>query len=97
MNLADSCIRLTGPIDGIIVLRWHEPGRMAMVSVKVSPKFQIVIPKQVREQIGLRPGQRFQVIPIQGRIELVPVEPVGSLRGFAKGISTDVPRDEDRV
>ena len=43
-----------------------------MQQVKVSPKFQVVIPKPVRESLGIRPGQRLQVIPYGDRIEFVP-------------------------
>lgn len=64
---------------------------------RVSPKYQIVIPLRVRRALGLRPGQRVQVIPYGGRIELVPVEPVKKARGFLKGIATTVEREPDRV
>ena len=67
------------------------------ISVRVSPKFQVVIPKQVRESIGLKPGQKLHVFRHQDRIEMVPVEPIRRLRGFAPGIDTSVPRDEDRT
>ena len=68
-----------------------------MPTVTVSPKFQVVIPKEVRQKLGLKPGQRIQVIAYDNRIELVPVQPVEKMRGFLKGIDTRVPRDEDRV
>ena len=68
-----------------------------MKSVKVSPKFQVVIPKDVRQSMRLKPGTRLGVIQYAGRIELVPLRPMKSLRGSLKGIDTDVPRDEDRV
>lgn len=68
-----------------------------MPTVTVSPKFQVVIPKEVRQKLGLRPGQRIQVIAYDDRIELVPVQPVEKMRGFLKGIDTRVPRDGDRV
>ncbi len=63
---------------------------------KVSPKFQIVIPLRVRRALGLRPGQRVQVIPYEGRIEVVPLEPIKKARGFLKGIDTIVERETDR-
>jgi AbrB family looped-hinge helix DNA binding protein len=66
-----------------------------VATVRVSPKFQVVIPKEVREAMGLRPGQRFVVFRHENRIELVPVEPMRRLRGFARGIDTSVPRDGD--
>ena len=68
-----------------------------MTAVTVSPKFQVVIPKDVRERMGLRPGQKIQVLEYDGRIELVPIGPIRELRGSAKGIDIRVPRDKDRV
>ncbi len=68
-----------------------------MENVTVSPKFQVVIPKKVREQLGIRPGQKMRVIPYQGRIELIPVESIAENRGFLKGIDTDVVRELDRT
>jgi AbrB family looped-hinge helix DNA binding protein len=56
-----------------------------------------VIPKEIREEMGLSPGQKVQAILHEGRIELVPVRPMKKLRGFLKGIDTGVPRDNDRV
>lgn len=68
-----------------------------MAIVTVSPKYQVVIPKEVREQLGIRPGQRIEAIAYEGRIELIPVRPARELRGFLKGIATDVPREGDRT
>jgi AbrB family looped-hinge helix DNA binding protein len=68
-----------------------------MDTAKVSPKYQVVIPLPVRRALGLRPGQRVQVIPYEGRIELIPVVPVKRARGFLKGIDTRVEREPDRV
>lgn len=68
-----------------------------MSSVTVSPKFQVVIPKDVREKMRLAPGQKLQVISYGDRIELVPVRPVRSMRGFLKGMSTAFAREPDRV
>ena len=68
-----------------------------MSIVKVSPKYQVVIPREVREAMGLRPGQELEVFLYDGRIELIPVKPMREMRGFAKGIDTTVERDEDRV
>ena len=68
-----------------------------MNTVKVSPKFQVVIPKEVRENIGLKPGQIVQVIVYDGRIELIPVRPVTEMRGFLRGIDTTIEREKDRV
>jgi AbrB family looped-hinge helix DNA binding protein len=67
-----------------------------MTAITLSPKYQVVIPKEVRRQIHLKPGQKFEVIAFQGHIELVPVVPIKKLRGIAKGISTEVDRKDDR-
>jgi AbrB family looped-hinge helix DNA binding protein len=68
-----------------------------MSSTTLSPKFQVVIPKPVREALRLEPGNRFHVIGHDGRIELIPCRSVKKLRGFLKGIDTRVPRDKDRA
>jgi len=66
-------------------------------TVTVSPKFQVVIPKEIREPMGIHSGQKVQMIQFQNRIELIPIKPINQLRGFLKGIKTDVKRDKDRV
>jgi len=68
-----------------------------MVAVTVSPKFQVVIPKEIREGLGLLPGQKIQIVVYGDRIELIPVKPIRQMRGFLKGIDTRVPREEDRA
>jgi AbrB family looped-hinge helix DNA binding protein len=68
-----------------------------METVTISPKFQVVIPKAIRDRLRLTPGQKVHALAIAGRIELVPVRPVAELRGFLRGIDTRVERDEDRV
>jgi AbrB family looped-hinge helix DNA binding protein len=68
-----------------------------MQSVTVSPKYQVVIPKTVREALNLRPGQKMQVIEYAGRIELIPERDIKELRGFLKGIHTEFKREDDRV
>lgn len=68
-----------------------------MTSVRVSPKYQIVIPQEIRETMNIRPGEYMQMFVMDGRIELVPVVPIQSLRGRYKGLNTTVERDEDRV
>ena len=59
-----------------------------MAKTKVSPKYQVVIPKEVRESIGLRVGQQMQVVVKGGVITLVPDRPISAMRGFARGIRT---------
>ena len=68
-----------------------------MTSVTDSSKFQIVIPKEIREKMGLKAGQKLEVMQLGNIIELIPVEPIEKLRGFLKGIDTTIERDEDRV
>ena len=67
-----------------------------MEQVKVSPKFQVVIPKPVRESLGITPGQRLQVVQYGDRIELVPVRDIGEMRGFLAGMDTGFKREPDR-
>lgn len=69
-----------------------------METVTISPKFQVVIPKSIREELHLVPGQKAQAIAYNGRIEFVPVRPASELRGILRGLDTRVFRDEsDRV
>jgi AbrB family looped-hinge helix DNA binding protein len=68
-----------------------------MEAVTVSPKFQVVIPKEIRKRFGLIPGQKIQLVVYGNRIELIPVMPIKRMRGFLKGIDTSVPREGDRV
>jgi len=68
-----------------------------MNSVRVSPKYQIVIPQEIRESMKIRPGEHMHVFECDGRIEVVPVRPIKTLQGRFKGIDTNVERDEDRL
>ena len=68
----------------------------SMNHVKVSPKFQVVIPKPVREVLGIVPGQRLQVVPYGDRIEFVPMRDIGEMRGFLAGMDTRLEREPDR-
>ena len=68
-----------------------------MQTVTVSPKFQVVIPKKTREQLGMKPGQKMQVIAYENHIVLVPLQTIESTRGFLKGIETTIEREEDRL
>ena len=68
-----------------------------MYAVTLSPKFQIVIPLQVRRSMGLLSGQKMQVIEHEGRIELIPDREISELKGFLKGIDTSFEREKDRV
>jgi len=68
-----------------------------MKAVTVSSKFQVVIPREVRESMDIQPGTRVQVLQYENRIELIPLREPKSLRGFIRGIDTEVQRAEDRV
>jgi AbrB family looped-hinge helix DNA binding protein len=65
--------------------------------VTISPKFQVVIPKEIREKLGLEPGQKIEAIAYDNRVELIPVRPIRQMRGFLKGLDTSVEREADRV
>lgn len=68
-----------------------------METINFSSKFQVVIPKAIRELLQLRPGQKIQAIAYDNRIELIPVRRAKQLRGFLRGIETSVERDPDRL
>ncbi len=68
-----------------------------MLTVTVSPKFQLVIPKEVRDSMGIVSGQKIQMLMYRNRIELIPIKPMKKMKGLLKGIDTDVQRDEDRI
>jgi AbrB family looped-hinge helix DNA binding protein len=68
-----------------------------METSTVSLKYQIVIPLRVRKLLNIQPGQKVQVIPYEGRIELIPVKPIRQSRGFLKGIDTSIAREPDRI
>ncbi|MBN1424765.1 AbrB/MazE/SpoVT family DNA-binding domain-containing protein [Candidatus Fermentibacteria bacterium] len=67
-----------------------------MVIVTVSPTYQIVIPKPIRDRMKLAPGQRLQVITHEDRLELIPLRPMDELRGFLRGIEGAADREHDR-
>ena len=68
-----------------------------MKTVTVSPKFQVIIPADIRRDLQLQAGQKMQITQYGERIELVPIKPIKSMRGFLRGIETDVPREQDRL
>lgn len=69
-----------------------------MDTVTLSPKYQVVIPRRVRERMDLHPGKKFQVISFDDRIELIPIRPMAEMRGFLKGLDPTFTREkEDRV
>lgn len=69
-----------------------------MSTVTVSPEFQIVLPKEIREHAGIQPGQKLEVFRIGDIIELAPVKDLKTMRGSLPGLTTKVEReDSDRV
>jgi len=69
-----------------------------MDTVTLSPKFQVVIPRRVRERMKLRAGEKFEVISFDDRIELIPIRPMSEMRGFLEGLDPTFEREnEDRV
>ena len=68
-----------------------------MESVKISPKYQVVIPKKLRKALNLSPGQKLQMFAFDNRIEMIPVRKISEMQGFLKGIDTTVERETDRI
>ncbi|MBO6534678.1 MAG: AbrB/MazE/SpoVT family DNA-binding domain-containing protein [Balneolaceae bacterium] len=68
-----------------------------MEAVKVSPKFQISIPAKIMKSLNIKAGQKVLMIPIDGRIEMVPIKDAKSLRGIAKGIELNIEKEADRL
>ena len=68
-----------------------------MDTVKISPKYQVVIPKKLRELLNLSPGQKVQMVAFEDRIEMIPVKKISEMKGFLKGIDTTVEREKDGI
>lgn len=68
-----------------------------MSTVTISPKYQVVIPKEIREALGIKPGEKAEIIPYENRIELILLKNIKKMRGFLKGIDTTVKREKDRI
>ena len=66
-------------------------------TVTISPKFHVIIPRKMREALGIRAGHKIQVVPYKDRIELIPLKPIRELRGALKGIDTTIECEPDRV
>jgi len=77
--------------DRVIFVRGERP----VVTVTVSPKYQVVIPSDVRERLKLKPGQKVAVIEKDGVVHLVPIRPLRELKGMASGVTSKGIRDED--
>ncbi len=68
-----------------------------MATTTISPKYQVVIPKDVREKLCLKSGQKMMVVTKGGVIYFIPEKPLKSFRGFLKGMNTeDIREDEER-
>ena len=67
------------------------------MTVTVSSKYQVVIPREIRKKLNIHPGEKFEVVPFDHRLEFLPVRDVKEMRGFLKGIDTTVEREEDRL
>ena len=63
----------------------------------ISPKSQVVIPKVIRENLQLIPGQKVQAIAFENGIELIPVRPIAEMRGILAGLNTEIAREGDRL
>ena len=68
-----------------------------MEAVTISPKYQVVIPRRIREALKLKPGLKVQVLAYGNRIELIPLKNISDMRGFLKGIDTAIDREPDRL
>ncbi|MBU0560975.1 MAG: AbrB/MazE/SpoVT family DNA-binding domain-containing protein [Bacteroidetes bacterium] len=68
-----------------------------MTTVKISPKYQVVIPKEIRNKLKLRPGQRLQILEFGDRIEFLILKNIKEARGYLKGMDTNFEREEDRL
>ena len=68
-----------------------------MNTLTLSPKFQVVIPKHIREAMNLQAGMPMQVVQYGDRIEFIPVRPMKAARGMFKGMNTDFEREDDRA
>ena len=84
------------PFNDTVIDRQVVEPRSAMSVVTVSSKYQIVIPKEVRESLGIRPGQKLRVFRFGDLVTVVPVRPMRAIKGKLPGIDADVPRDPDR-
>jgi AbrB family looped-hinge helix DNA binding protein len=74
---------------------YHAQGG-SMETVIVSQKYQIVIPRAIRDALNIQPGQKVHVLQLGEHIELIPLRPIGQARGFLRGIDTRIERESDR-
>ncbi len=64
-----------------------------MNTVTISSKYQVEIPKEIREKLELKPGKKLQIFSFDNRIELIIPKNIKDARGFLKGINTDIERE----
>jgi len=67
-----------------------------METVKISSRFQVVIPRKAREALRLRPGQRVRVFVYDGRLGIITIRAMKEMRGFVRGMDSSFARDKDR-
>ncbi len=65
-----------------------------MKAVTISSKYQVVIPREIREQFNLKPGQKIMFIPYNNTLRVILVPPIKEARGMLKGMNTDGIREE---
>ena len=80
-----------------LILKSYYDTLIDMNTVTVSPKFQVVIPRAVRELFQLTAGEKLRVMSYGDRIELIPVRPIKSMKGFLKGMDSKIDREDDRL
>ena len=68
-----------------------------MTTVTISSKFQVVIPQEIRKAFPIHPGEKFEVVPYENRLELIPLKPIEEMKGFLKGIKMPFKRQRDRI
>ncbi|MGD9128016.1 MAG: AbrB/MazE/SpoVT family DNA-binding domain-containing protein [Planctomycetia bacterium] len=66
-----------------------------MKTITVSPKYQIVIPREIRDVMNVEPGQKLQIFQHGQRIELMPIRDIKEMRGFLKGANLHTEREEE--
>ena len=67
------------------------------MKVTISPKYQVVIPRELREAMHLKPGEKVEFLQYENSIEIIPVRDIKKMRGYLRGIDTTVTREKDRV
>ncbi len=68
-----------------------------MTTVTVSTKYQVVIPENVRKSLGVRPGEKFQVMNYDGRVQLIPLRKMREMKGILRGMNPALSREADRL